>query len=599
MQVALYARVSTPHQQQEGTIASQVRSLHHHIHQQGWSLLPDHAFLDEGISGARLDRPALDRLRDAAQRGEFDAVVVLSPDRLARDYAHQWFLIEELTKLHIQIIFLHNPFGDTPQGKLLTQMQGMIAEYERAQILERTRRGRLEKARRGEYMPWAYRCYGYRYLPKRHGCAPQVVIDPVEADVVRRIYRLLVEEHLSCRQITKRLNTSHTPTPSGRNQVWHPATVRTLLTNRVYAGQARYNYRQLVVPRSRKTTEVHLHSFKTGRRYRPETEWVWSDAPAIISDELFAKAQVQLQRNAELAHRRYQPTSRRYLLRRLVQCGACGLGMVCTRQRSVCKKYEYLYYECRGHAPLTCGRVGPCPSRRVRADRLDAVVWQALSHLLQTPTMIPHLHQTWAQAEQQHGAALAAQQTQLLQRRQRLERQSQRLLDAYQTEIISLSELQSRRLKLTAELQRIEQELEQLARTQQRTRHWQQVIEHAETFRRLLGTNLDRLSFDERQAVALCLIRKVVVTAEHVDISYVLPFERAPQVVDRPGSTPEGIPGHFYRLRLAHLDLPAPPVQLGEVVDTIDRRLEQRRDEGHLTGPKARRADLVAHLTED
>ena len=151
MQVARYARVSTLNQQQEGTIASQVRSLKHYIHQQGWSLLPTHEYLDEGISGARLDRPALDRLRDGAQRGEFDAVVVLSPDRLAREYAHQWLLIEEFTTLHIQLIFLHNPFGDTPQGTLLTQMQGMMAEYERAQILERTRRGRLEKARRGEY----------------------------------------------------------------------------------------------------------------------------------------------------------------------------------------------------------------------------------------------------------------------------------------------------------------------------------------------------------------------------------------------------------------------------------------------------------------
>ena len=83
---------------------------------------------------------------------EFDAVVIVSPDRLARNYAHQWLLIEEFTKMHTQVIFLHNPFGDSPQGKLLTQMQGMIAEYERAQITERTRRGRLEKARRGEFM---------------------------------------------------------------------------------------------------------------------------------------------------------------------------------------------------------------------------------------------------------------------------------------------------------------------------------------------------------------------------------------------------------------------------------------------------------------
>jgi site-specific DNA recombinase len=120
------------------------------MHQQGWSLLPDHEFLDEGISGARLDRPAL--------------------DRLAHDYAHQWFLIEALTKLHIPMIFLQHPCGDTPQGQRLPQLQGMIAEYERAQILERTRRGRLEKARRGAYLPWAYRGYGYRYLPRHNHC---------------------------------------------------------------------------------------------------------------------------------------------------------------------------------------------------------------------------------------------------------------------------------------------------------------------------------------------------------------------------------------------------------------------------------------------
>ena len=134
MQVALYARVSTSHQQQEGTVESQRRMLKEYIQSQEWTLLPEHEYIDDGISGARLDRPALDRLRDAARRGEVDAVVILSPDRLARNYAHQWLLIEEFEKMNTQLLFLQNPFGDSPQGKLLTQMQGMIAEYERAQI---------------------------------------------------------------------------------------------------------------------------------------------------------------------------------------------------------------------------------------------------------------------------------------------------------------------------------------------------------------------------------------------------------------------------------------------------------------------------------
>src|SRR5439155_27182329 len=136
--VAVYARVSTSQQHRGATIESQPRSLQHHIQHPGWSLLPEHEYIDDGISGARLDRPALDRLRDATRCGEFDAVVILSPDRLARNYAHQWLLIEEFEKMNTQLIFLQNPFGDSPHGKLLTQMQGMIAEYERAQIAERT-----------------------------------------------------------------------------------------------------------------------------------------------------------------------------------------------------------------------------------------------------------------------------------------------------------------------------------------------------------------------------------------------------------------------------------------------------------------------------
>jgi site-specific DNA recombinase len=533
--------------------------LKQYIQQQEWTLLPEHEYIDDGISGARLDRPALDRLRDAARRGEVDAVVILSPDRLARNYAHQWLLIEEFEKMNIHLLFLQNPFGDSPQGKLLTQMPGIIAEYERAQIAERTRRGRLEKARQGEFIPWAYSCYGYRYLPKRHGYAPQVQIDLEEAEVVRAIYRALVEEQLSCRQITKRLNASQTPTPTGKNAVWHPATVRNILTNRVHAGQARYNYRQLTMPKYRKTEEPQLRSLKTGRSYRAASEWVWSEAPAIITIALFDKAQLQLQRNAAAARKMYQPTSGRYLLRTRVKCGTCGLGMVCIRQHSVCKKYQYLYYECKGHSPLSVGRLTRCEAKRVRADRLDEVVWQALCQLLRNPTMIPQLHQTCVEAKRQDFSALEAQQAQLLQRRQRIERQDQRLLDAYQAEIINLRELQTRRQKLAGELQQIEQENRQLAQTRHQSVHWQQVMEHAETFRHLLGENLDQLSFEERQTIAQCLLHKVVVTGEAVDIQFVLPFESTPQVAQRLTQEPEGTPGHFYRLRLAHRHDPPRP----------------------------------------
>lgn len=249
--------------------------------------------------------------------------------------------------------------------------------------------------------------------------------------------------------------------------------------------------------------------------------------------------------------------------------------MISLRLRSKCKKYEYLYYECKGRQPLTVGRTSQCVARKVRADRLDEVVWQALTNLLQKPEVIPQLHQQWATAKSQNLSGLEAQQTQLQQRHTRLERQDQRLLDAYQSEAINLAELQARRQKLAAERQQIEQEMRQLAETRQQTVHWQAVIENAATFRTLLGENLTQLPFETRQAVAQCLIKKVIVTGEDVDIHFVLPFETTPQALRQATREPAGTPGNFYRLRLADFDAPAFLKELRDLV------VSERQITGH------------------
>ena len=153
-------------------------------------------------------------------------------------------------------------------------------------------------------------------------------------------------------QLTKRLNEAQIPPLLGKQPIWHVASVRNILINRVYAGQARYNYRQPVLPKYRKVEETQLQYLKTGRSYRPPQEWVWSEAPAIITPELFEKAQLQLQRNAEAARKMYQPSSRRYLLRTLVKCGECGLGCVCITAKGKTSPTHYLYYECKGHRPV-------------------------------------------------------------------------------------------------------------------------------------------------------------------------------------------------------------------------------------------------------
>ena len=200
MRAAIYARVSTGRQERDQTIDGQRTALRPGATEQGHELRPEHVFTDEGYSGARLDRPALDRLRDAAREGELDVLAVYSPDRLARKYAYQVLLLEELRKAGCAVAFVQRPVTDDPHDQLLLQIQGAVAAYERAVLGERFRRGKLQKARAGQWTAGKVP-YGYRYVPRRDGVPGHLLIDEAEAEVVRMLYRWLIDEHMTVRQI--------------------------------------------------------------------------------------------------------------------------------------------------------------------------------------------------------------------------------------------------------------------------------------------------------------------------------------------------------------------------------------------------------------
>ena len=148
VQCALYARVSSESQARDNTIASQVAALRERIVADGFLLEPDHSYEDEGYSGSILSRPALERLRDAVAGGRIERIYVHAPDRLARRYAHQVLLIDEFRRAGAEVVFLNRPIGGTAEDDLLLQVQGVIAEYERAKILERTRYARCDRPQR-------------------------------------------------------------------------------------------------------------------------------------------------------------------------------------------------------------------------------------------------------------------------------------------------------------------------------------------------------------------------------------------------------------------------------------------------------------------
>jgi len=147
---AIYARVSSDQQKEEKTIASQTAALREFARQEGYQVPDEWVFEDEGYSGASLIRPGLERIRDLAAEGQIQAVLALSPDRLSRKYAYQVLLTEELARHGVDVVFVKAPRSETPEDQLLLQFQGMIAEYERAQILERSRRGKRHRAKQGE-----------------------------------------------------------------------------------------------------------------------------------------------------------------------------------------------------------------------------------------------------------------------------------------------------------------------------------------------------------------------------------------------------------------------------------------------------------------
>src|SRR3990172_7252379 len=228
MEVALYARVSTTSQQQRQTIEPQIERLRAKVaNQPQWHLSDSHIYRDDGYSGADLNRPGLDSLRDHAGMGAFELVLITEPDRLARKYVHQLLLLEELEKYGCRVEFLDRPMSNDPHEQLLLQILGAVAEYERSLIAERMRRGRRMKMKTGQLLSWTIAPFGYILDTERPSDPARVRIDPVKAEVVKQIFAWYTdcEKPVSLREIANRLNKEHIPTANGKSN-WSGPTVR-------------------------------------------------------------------------------------------------------------------------------------------------------------------------------------------------------------------------------------------------------------------------------------------------------------------------------------------------------------------------------------
>src|SRR5258707_84628 len=234
---AIYARVSSEQQREKHTIASQTAALIEFAKTHELEVPREWVFEDEGYSGATLERPGLERVRDLAAEGQIQVVLAYSPDRLSRKYAYQILLIEELARHGGGTLFVKAPQGASAEEQLLVQFQGMIAEYERAQILERSRRGKRHRAQAGEVSVMSGAPYGYRYIRKTDEAPAAYTVFEAEARVVRRVYEMYTMEGLSIGEITRRINAEGIPTRKASAR-WERSTFCAVLRNSAYRGHA-------------------------------------------------------------------------------------------------------------------------------------------------------------------------------------------------------------------------------------------------------------------------------------------------------------------------------------------------------------------------
>ena len=297
---AIYARVSSDRQKENHTIASQTVALKEYAQAHDYLVSPEWVFEDEGYSGATLVRPGLEALRDLAAQGEIQAVLVYSPDRLSRKYAYQVLLAEELQRCGVSVVFLQAPAGETAEDRLLAQFQGMIAEYERAQILERSRRGKRHKAQGGAVSVLSGAPYGYRYIKKSDTAEAYYKVIEAEAEVVRLVFDLYTRTGLSINAIARHLNQQQIATRHGDTR-WERSTVWALLRNPAYQGKACYGKTELR-PRQRITHPLRgrnrLPARNSANHERPRQDWIEIPVPALVNEETFALAQEQLEKIA-------------------------------------------------------------------------------------------------------------------------------------------------------------------------------------------------------------------------------------------------------------------------------------------------------------
>src|SRR5262249_55459763 len=444
---------------------------------------------------------------------------VFSPDRLSRNFAHQAVLVEEFRRAGVEVVFCNRRLGQSPEDDLLLQVQGIIAEYERAQIRERCRRGRLHAARAGRVSVLGRAPYGYRYISKHQGGGvARYEIDPESARVGRQIFDWAAHERLSLSEISRRLTRQGVPTPSGRGN-WRKASVQMILRNPAYGGLAAYGKRRSL-PRLPRLRPARGRPEGPRRPYSTTsggTEPISGAGPALGHSEEVNQAAGQLEED----RRRYRARrgQARYLLQGLVVCQCCGYAFHgITRRPRGRQGAVYTYYYCGGRVRGLAAVATSCRMRKLRCSDLDEAVWQDVCELLRHPDKVEEEYRRRLQGEEQDTATRQAEPLERLIGQAR--RTLGRLIDSYSEGLIDKGEFEPRIKAARQRLERLEAEAHDQAAAQARREELRLALSCLEGFAAEVHSNLEQADWGKRREIIRALVKRVEIGHDEGRIVY-------------------------------------------------------------------------------
>jgi site-specific DNA recombinase len=518
---AIYARVSSARQKKDETIGSQTAALREHAAGNGLEVPEEWVFEDEGHSGATLVRPGLEALRDLVAQGCLDVVLVYSPDRLARKFAYQALLLEEFARAGVRVEFVKNGArGDSPEDQLLIQFQGMFAEYEKAQLMERYRRGKAHRARTGSVNVLSGAPFGYRYLRKTDHAGAVYEIVEAEAALVAELFRRYADQGASIADLARWLTGQGVPTRTGKHR-WDRSVIWGMLRNPAYAGTAVFGKTMAVHEPAGLNRVARLQGRSTPRAIktvdRPREEWTQIAVTAIVDQDTFARVQQRLADNKRYAARNTKVPS---LLQGLAACTACGYGYYRTSTTTTNKKIYY--YRCLGSDDYRYegGRV--CRNQPVRADYLDTVVWDHITGLLADPALIR------AEIDKRLDQARTCDPARS--QRKRLETALAKatasisaMIEALAEQLITIDELRARMPHLRAREQNLRSQIGALDTQAADRDAYLKLADDIEGFMSRLRTSAGTARTEERQKVLRLLVKDVLIGPEKITIRHRIP----------------------------------------------------------------------------